>query len=252
MISAPHSDNPAPIQPPHGLEYFYAPPSAVTADTVYIDGDEFAHLTHVMRRREGDVVGVIDGQGMAYVVGITVVQKDRAIGSIRSTHPLLHEHSTPVILAAAILKNPSRFDTLIEKVTEVGIRSVVPLFTERTIPRHARTERWQKLALAAAKQCGRSIIPHIHAPMPIAAYLQESTLHGDRRWILHEEATEEMPPGNTDNPQQMHSLMIGPEGGFTGAEVSLAAEHGYCAVSLGTRRLRSETAAIAAAVRVLM
>ncbi|MBP1690676.1 MAG: rRNA methyltransferase [Bacteroidetes bacterium] len=263
MTSGRHSDPSASSGPPHGLEYFYVDPSAVTGNALHIEDEEYVHLTHVMRRREGDIIGVIDGQGMAYVASITALEKRRATATIQSRHPFLHEHPTPVTLAAAILKNPSRFDTMIEKVTEIGIRSFIPLFTERTIPRHARTERWQKLALAAAKQSGRSIIPRIFAPVSFGAFLDQASYHGVRRWILHEEATDELPQdpamaqaadGLHDAAAQRtdsHTLLIGPEGGFTGEEVALATAHGYRAVSLGTRRLRSETAAIAAAVRVL-
>ena len=264
MTSGRHSDPSAASAPPHGLEYFYVDPPAVSGNILHIEGEEFAHLTHVMRRREGDVIGVIDGQGMAYVVAITALENRSATCAIQSRHPFLHEHPTPVTLAAAILKNPSRFDTMIEKVTEIGIRSFIPLFTERTIPRHARTERWQKLALAAAKQSGRSIIPHIFPPVSFGTFFNQASYHGVRRWILHEEATDELPrdpamPQATDGLHDAaaqradaHTLLIGPEGGFTGEEVALATAHGYRAVSLGTRRLRSETAAIVAAVRVLL
>lgn len=263
MTSERPSDSPAAPGPPHGLEYFFADPSAISGDAVHIEGEEYAHLTHVMRRREGDIIGIIDGQGMAYVVAITALEKRRATGTIQSRHPFLHEHPVAVTLAAAILKNPSRFDTMIEKVTELGIRSFIPLFTERTIPRHARTDRWQKLALAAAKQSGRSVIPHILPAVTFEEFLGQASSHGVRRWILHEEATEELPrdpvqPEATDEPHgalaqnaETHTLLIGPEGGFTDGEVALATARGYRAVSLGTRRLRSETAAIAAAARVL-
>lgn len=252
MISALPSDDAGILRPPHGLEYFYAPPGAIHGGKVRIEGEEYTHLTHVMRRREGDVIGLIDGEGTAYLVTITDLQKRIAVGTIQSTYPMLHEHPVSVTFAVAVLKNPSRFDYLIEKLTEVGIRSFVPLFTARTIPQHARTERWQKLALAAAKQCGRCIIPHIQTPMPFPGFLKRPEYHGMRRWILHEEATEGMPLASGEREGMTESVLIGPEGGFTDEEVASAIASGYRAVSVGARRLRSETAAIAAAVRVLL
>lgn len=252
MTSALPSDTAGQSGPPHGLEYFYAPPGAIAAGTVHIEGEEYTHLTHVMRRREGDVIGVMDGEGTAYLVLLTALQKRAAVGAVQATYPMLHEHPTPVTLAAAVLKNPSRFDYMIEKLTEAGIRTFIPLFTGRTIPHHARTERWQKIALAAAKQCGRCIIPRVQPPAPIGEFLEGSGHHGSRRWILHEEATTDMPVHAGQVGPGGHSIMIGPEGGFTEEEVALAVAHGYSAVSVGPRRLRSETAALAAALRVLL
>lgn len=252
MTSVLPSDTAGQSAPPHGLEYFHAPPGAITAGTVHIEGEEYAHLTHVMRRREGDIIGVMDGEGTAYLVLLTALQKRAALGSIQATYPMLHEHPTPVTLAAAVLKNPSRFDYMIEKLTEAGIRTFIPLFTERTIPRHARTERWQKIALAAAKQCGRCIVPRIQTPASIGEFLEGSGHHGSHRWILHEEATADMPVQSGEVEPGGHSIIIGPEGGFSTEEVALAVRHGYSAVSVGPRRLRSETAALAAALRVLL
>jgi 16S rRNA (uracil1498-N3)-methyltransferase len=163
----------------HGLEYFYAPPGAIAAGVVRIDGDEFAHLSHVMRRTAGDVIGISDGQGTAYTAEITSIEKRMAIAAIRSTHPMLHESASVVILAAAPLKNPSRFDFLIEKATEIGVHSIIPLLTERTIPRHARTDRWQKLALAAMKQSGRCILPDVRDPMTLEALIGQARTPGE-------------------------------------------------------------------------
>jgi 16S rRNA (uracil1498-N3)-methyltransferase len=236
----------------HGLEYFYAPSGAITAGVVRIDGDEFAHLSHVMRRKAGDIIGVSDGRGTAYIAEITSVEKRMAIATVRSSHPMLHEPASVVVLAAALLKNPSRFDFLIEKATEIGVRSIIPLLTERTIPRHARTERWQKLALSAMKQSGRCILPDVRAPMTFDELLKPGNTLGEKRWLFHEAADGAMTASGEASTTGSHLVVIGPEGGFTDEEVRLATQSGFAAIRLGTRRLRSETAAIAAAARFLL
>ena len=236
----------------HGLEYFYAPPGAISAGVVRIDGDEFAHLSHVMRRKPGDVIGVSDGAGTAYTAEITSIEKRMAIASIRSTHPMLHESASIVVLAAALLKNPSRFDFLIEKATEIGVRTIIPLLTERTIPHHARTDRWQKLALAAMKQSGRCILPEVHAPMTFDEMILQAHRLAERQWLLHEAAEGAMTESGEATVAGPHLVVIGPEGGFTDEEVRQATEGGFAAIRLGTRRLRSETAAVAAAARFLL
>src|SRR5712671_4390718 len=143
------------------MDYFYSPHEKITATSVLIDGDEFAHLVHVMRKKEGDEICVVDGNGRAYDVRLESIEKKTATGIIHRAHEHFHEPARNITLAAGILKNPSKFDFLVEKVTELGVKEIFPLRTERTIPHHAKTDRWQKLALAAMKQCGRSYLPRV-------------------------------------------------------------------------------------------
>ena len=100
--------------PPHGLEYFYTPPELVNPPVLQIEAEEFTHLSHVMRRREGDLIGVVDGAGMAYVARLEKMQKHFARCTILSTFPGLHEPSRNLTVAMGVLKNPSRTDTLVE------------------------------------------------------------------------------------------------------------------------------------------
>lgn len=214
---------------------------------IRIDGDEFVHLSHVMRRTPGDIIGIADGQGTAYTAEIVTVEKRMAVCRIRTTHPMLHESPVRVILAAALLKNPSRFDFLIEKATEIGVNAIIPVITDRTIPRHARTDRWQKLALAAMKQSGRCVLPPVHEPVTFPVLMERSASFAAQRWLFHEAAEE---TGIVEAGS--HMVIIGPEGGFTDEEVALAVKNSCAAIRLGPRRLRSETAAIAATARFLL
>src|SRR5437879_6145287 len=141
------------------MDYFYTPPKNISTDSLVLDGEEFAHLIHVMRKNEGDEIRVVDGMGTAYDVRLGAVKKHMVRCNILRTLPNHHEPSRSVTLAVGILKNPSKFDFLVEKATEIGVHEIVPLQTERTIPGHAKVDRWQKLALAAMKQCGRSYLP---------------------------------------------------------------------------------------------
>lgn len=233
---------------PAGLEFFFAPPGAVNAGKVVIEGEEFAHLTHVMRHREGDTIGIVDGAGMAYVAVITGMHKRAAHCTILSSHPGLHEPSRRLTLAIGMLKNPSRFDTAVEKASELGAGMIIPMFTARTIPRHAKIDRWQTIALASMKQCGRSVLPIVTQPATFEEVLQRG--EGDRL-LLHEKAAEPLTSVALPGGTTQCTVCIGPEGGFTDEEVAAAVSHHWRVVSLGTRRLRSETAAIAAAVRLI-
>jgi 16S rRNA (uracil1498-N3)-methyltransferase len=233
---------------PPGLAFFYVPPGAIAGDAAHIEGEEFAHLTQVMRFREGETIGIVDGAGMAYVAEITSIQKHNAVCAVRSTHPNLHEPARHLTLAVGLLKNPSRFEIVVEKCTELGVRKIIPLITARTIQRHARVERWRSIALAAMKQCGRCVLPDI---APLTAF--DALVTGAKGWnvMCHEQASLLFETCATGPALSESTVCIGPEGGFTEAEVAMAGGHGWTVVSMGNRRLRTETAAIVATARLL-
>ncbi len=144
------------------MEYFYVPPSSISPPYLSIDGEEFLHLTHVMRKRPGDEIRVVDGKGHVYDVRIADIVRREARCEITAQRAMENEPAISVTLAAGIVKNGARFDFLVEKATEIGVHAIVPLTTERTIPHHGKTDRWQKLAVAAMKQSGRCVLPLIH------------------------------------------------------------------------------------------
>lgn len=228
------------------MEYFYTPPHLIGRSELTIEGDEFVHLTHVMRKKPGDAIRVVNGVGTAYDATIVGIDRRIARCEITVAHPRLHEPERDLTLGAAILKNSSRFDFLVEKVTELGVNTIVPLLTERTIPRHAKTDRWQKLALAAMKQSGRCILPRVRESTSLSAFLDAAT-PGTLRLIPHEQGDF---PALMDiiRGREFRSALIciGPEGGFADDELKHAQHAGFEPVSLGQRRLRTETACVVA------
>ncbi|HTO94413.1 MAG TPA: 16S rRNA (uracil(1498)-N(3))-methyltransferase [Bacteroidota bacterium] len=230
------------------MEYFYAPPPAITPPTLTIAGEEFSHLTHVMRMREGDVLRVVDGAGHAYDAVIASIGRHEAACRITAAHDRLHEPARNVTLGAGLLKNPSRFDYLVEKAVEIGVARIVPLLTERTIPRQGKRERWQKLCVAAMKQSGRCVLPRVDDPLPFGKFIAGCTV--PVKLIPHQDAAEPLgaaAPGGAEAA----ALCIGPEGGFSDAEIDAARAAGFRPVSLGERRLRAETAALVACAMLI-
>ncbi len=232
-------------------EYFFSPPSLVSQDTLLIEGDEFAHLTHVMRKHVNDTIRVVDGQGTVYDAVITEIRARSARCAITARHRLIREPGREVILAVGMLKNFARFDFIVEKATELGVRSIHPLLTERTIPHHARTERWQKLALAAMKQSERCVLPGIFPASRFSDFIR-SQAPTALKLIADEQVTSpSIPEVVRSAGTQTVVVCIGPEGGFSNGETSEAVKGGFTMVSLGPRRLRTETAAIVAIAYVL-
>jgi len=230
------------------MEYFYVPPDCIHGDQVTVEGDEFVHLTHVMRKESGDQIWIVDGVANAYEATIREITRRTALCTIFRHEVRLHESPVDVILGAGILKNSARFDFLVEKATELGVRRIVPLQTERTIPRHAKCERWQKLALAAMKQSGRCILPSVGPLTRLQDFVNEVKT-GARCFMLHEQFRTPLPPA--DVAEGTIAVCVGPEGGFSAEEAEEALMAGFQLAGLGPRRLRTETAAIAAMSRLL-
>jgi 16S rRNA (uracil1498-N3)-methyltransferase len=232
------------------MDCFYTRPDKITKDYLVVDGEEFAHLTHVMRRNVGDSIMVVDGAGTAYDVKIDEMGNRMARCAITARHRMLHEPSVTVTLGAAILKNSSNFDFLVEKTTELGVSAIVPLRTERSIPRHAKVGRLQKIALAAMKQSGRCVLPKVCELTDFTDFLR--TQVAELNIIPHERTqSPTMKEILAGKSVKSVSLCIGPEGGFSGEEIEAAMKKGYMPVSLSARRLRTETAAIIATALAL-
>ena len=237
------------------MDYFYTPPHLVARDLLVIEGDEFTHLTHVMRKNVGDTLRVVDGTGIAYDAVVTSLEKRAARCKIHEKYVRLNEPEIDMTLAVGLLKNAAKFDFLIEKTTELGVSSVIPLLTERTIPRHARVERWEKLALAAMKQSCRCMVPKVCPPMTFTNFVL-ATHESSLRVIFHGKANmpfHALTPDRTQHQQvPAVTICIGPEGGFSDDEVELATTAGFIPVNLGTRRLRTETAAIVSIAALML
>jgi 16S rRNA (uracil1498-N3)-methyltransferase len=234
------------------MDYFYCSAEKISGDMLIIDGEEFNHLVHVMRKKEGDEVRVVDGQGTAYDVRLGVLKKRTVKGTIFNVYRHHHEPSVSVTLGVGILKNPSKFDFLVEKATELGVNEIVPLKTERTIPEHAKTDRWHKLALAAMKQCGRSYLPNITSLTTLDECMDRHSTF-DCKLIAHEDVDHSsFIERSTIASSTSIIVLIGPEGGFTDEEIERAVVKRFTPISLGERRLRTETAAIVAAMMILL
>lgn len=206
--------------------------------------DKARYLSVVLRCVPGDRLEIIDGRGKAYEA--TVSRRAGAevfitIGSEKAASP---ELSVPLILCQGILKG-EKMDLVIQKATELGVREIIPLVTERSIVRETRkVGRWAKIAEEAAEQSGRAVIPRIHEPASFADALRA----GRGRCLIFWEGgglpLREALSGPSSPSDSALVLFVGPEGGFTSDEVRQAQAQGASAATLGGRILRAETAAI--------
>jgi 16S rRNA (uracil1498-N3)-methyltransferase len=230
------------------MDYFFVHEQDLHGRWLELRGDEYKHLARVLRKKPGEHIMVTDGNDRMYEAIIRSVDSTVARCEIVDVKHRQNEPKIDVTVAISLLKNPGRFDVFVEKATEFGVRAIIPLRCERTIPEHEKHSRLEKIAFAAMKQCGRSYLPRIGLLTPFETLVQHSPEY-DLRLIPHERTEQSQFIGAVlqHHPTAKRILIaVGPEGGFTEAEIELAVANGFVPISLGPRRLRSESAAISA------
>ncbi len=244
-------------------------PGGFAGDCVTVRGRDALHMLKVLRMSEGDRFVALDGRGgawLAEVVSRTTAAGRHAGGVARPGEPSV---TGRIVSEASLAPEPScrvtiyqsiprgdRMEFVVQKCTEVGVHSIVPIISERTVVRPgdratARVERWRKIAREAAEQCGRRLVPTIGdvctlddirpAPGSLLLVLWEGA---DSRTRLVD-----APVVGRGSPEV--GIVVGPEGGFSEGEVGILAGRGGVCVSLGPRILRTETAGLVAAALVL-
>lgn len=228
---------------------FHIDPERIQDNTLEF-GEEEAHHLRVRRIQPGDVIDAIDGAGTAYRVRLVRLDQHGALGEIIESRPEAGESDCRLHLAAAMIKG-QRFDMVVEKATEIGVHAIHPLITSRGIVRgEGKIDRWQRVARAAAKQCGRSRIPDIHAALPLRKVTEafSAAVTGILVADPHADASlEGIWPAQT----REIALFVGPEGGLDDDELACLQTHGARSFVWGDRILRADTAAIVLSALVL-
>jgi 16S rRNA (uracil1498-N3)-methyltransferase len=219
--------------------------TSLDASIVEIDEKESHHAAHVLRLAPGDEVSLFDGQGRAHRGRILQMTGARVRVEVGTALPS-NESPLRLTLAVAIPKGDT-MSLIVQKLTELGIASIRPLVAERTEPTKAaaakRLERWQRIVLEAAKQCGRSAVPDLSPPLSLEELLEAHS--GQTFWMAHPDATPLTPERLADERQP--TVIIGPEGGWSPRELEVAQAASVEQFAIGPRTLRVETAVIAAA-----
>ena len=208
-----------------------------------IEGKKGHHLARVLRVRPGERGTAVATQ-RAYDVEVMAVRGERVTARLLSEAPAPAEPATSVTLLQAGLPNPD-FDAVIEAGTQVGISRFVAVQADRSVshPPAARVTRWRVIAESAAEQSHRGIVPVVDGPMTLSAAI--ASVEGARLLALEPSAV--LPLFGALDGSRRYAIATGPEGGWTGAELTLLDSRGAIAVNLGPRILRARLAPIIAA-----
>jgi 16S rRNA (uracil1498-N3)-methyltransferase len=218
---------------------------------ISLTGKEANHIRNVLRMKLGDRMSVMDGKGHLFEAIIEEIHRKDVLVSIIKTLPDLVPSPIQIHLAQALIKSRP-MDLLIQKATELGVISITPYFSDRTDVRISRDrlsrkmEHWVEIMKSACKQSGRLKLPTLSFPQAFEALIGNAPHQGTLKLLLWEAEKEADLKGLLRSlGKQRHIVaMVGPEGGFTPREIRLAEDAGFRIVSLGSRILRSETAAI--------
>ena len=269
------------------MELFYS--KDISAGGRVLDSEESGHCVKVLRHRAGDTIHVVDGHGLLYDCTITDANPRAVAFTVDRWVENYGSHDYWLEMAVCPPKNIDRFEWFAEKATEIGVDRITPLFGDYSERKVFKGERIERILVSAAKQSHKGTIPDLAPATTVKDYLQqprdglklicycdEATGKVDIKEVLssglsharqnlsnrrdsglknlplHQASAQPVIPGSDRVSLPMITIMIGPEGDFSRAEVALALEQGWQPVSLGDSRLRIETAAIVATAAVYL
>jgi 16S rRNA (uracil1498-N3)-methyltransferase len=224
----------------------FVPPDRMRATPITVTGEEHHHLARVLRARPGDAVTLFDGAGAELEARVVRVGRaETELAPRPGGRPEAAPAGAPLVLLTAVPRG-GRMDFLVQKCSELGVSRIVPIIAARSVgrPEPGRRARWEKIAREAARQCGRADVPVVDAPATLAAALAAPELP-ERRLVLSPSPAGRSLRALLPDPAAT-ALLVGPEGGLAAGESEAAAAAGFVPVSLGSRILRVETAAIVA------
>ncbi|MEG6520769.1 16S rRNA (uracil(1498)-N(3))-methyltransferase [Desulfotomaculum sp. 1211_IL3151] len=237
---------------------FFVQPEQINSDTALIKGPDVKHISRVLRMAVGDSLTLLDGRGNVYLAEIVEINKEEVQCKILEQQTANSEPKIQVTLVQGLPKG-DKMETIIQKCTELGVSRVIPLAAARSVVKldankaADRQQRWQRVAMEAAKQCRRAGIPEVHRVSDWDTILAK--LPPDALVLMPWEAEKSQSLGEilrqkTVAPPEVY-IFIGPEGGFEDDEAQRLKDKGYHLVTLGNRILRTETAGPAALTMVL-
>ncbi len=221
-----------------------------------IDGQDAHHISKVLRLQVGDKIIVISPDGQAGTAQIIEIAAEGIRLFLEGTLEEAKEAPIQIYLAQGLPKS-DKMDYIIQKAVELGVSAIFPIQMDHSVvhydnaKRKSRVERWQKISLEAAKQCGRSIVPSIE---PIQSLAELFSKISDEIVIimLYEGQTKMgIKKALAEKSAKTYLLLVGPEGGFSNQELIISQKHGALVVTMGSRILRTETASLAALAMIM-
>lgn len=228
---------------------FFSPIKLSIGQHALLSENAATHATRVLRLKVGDSLTLFNGDGYDYFCELISLKKSEVMTIVKAQH-LVNNVSCLNIQLLQGISSGERMDYTIQKAVELGVNSIQPLATERSVVKlnqdraEKRLHHWQNIAISACEQCGRALIPQVHAPLAIAEWLSRNPANNITRIQLNPIGAKKL--SELTKPTGEIQLLIGAEGGLSAGEIKLVSQHNFHSVVLGPRILRTETAALSA------
>jgi 16S rRNA (uracil1498-N3)-methyltransferase len=228
----------------------FVPAAQVVAGEAALSSEQLHYLRTVLRLAEGDEVEVFDGEGARFRARLDG-------GALRLGEALPRGTARVDVVLVQSLAKGEKMDLVVQKATELGAARIVPLAAERAVVRldgargAARAERWRRVAQEASRQCGRADVPRVDEALAWEGVFRLLREEPERRGVLLDPEEKSLRLGQAVRGADRLLIAVGPEGGFSRAEIAAARANGLVAAGLGPLVLRSETAGLAALTVIL-
>ena len=235
---------------------FHVPDVTSASERVALPDDEAEHLVRVLRLGVGDEIDVIDGRGGLWRAEVVQAGKKSAAVRPLQSLPPARELRAQLTLVLSVLKG-DKMDDVVRDAVMLGVTAIHPVVSERSevslaaMARSNRIARWERIAVSSAKQCGRAVVPPVHAATPLDWYWGEHTDAARIVCVEPSAALGDIVPVHKVGPAPAVHLVVGPEGGWSVTEIAAAHDSGAILMSLGARTLRADAVPIVALTALL-
>ncbi len=225
------------------MQLFYNSEITETTEQFSFSKEESKHVTKVLRKKEGDILNITNGKGWLFKAEISIANIKNCIATIVSKE-LQPKHKYNLHFAVAPTKMNDRYEWFLEKATEIGIDSITPVFCNHSERKFIKQERFEKIIQSAMKQSLNCYLPKLNEAIKFNDFIKQD--FSGQLFIAHCEETDRKSLKAELKPNKEVTILIGPEGDFSVKEIETAIQNKFIPVTLGTTRLRTETAAIVA------
>lgn len=230
--------------------------SAPLATEMFIHGQDAHHISRVLRLQVGDTIVVVAPDGQTGIAKIKEFATDQVALILQEA--IIEQREAPVnVYLAQGLPKSDKMDYIVQKAVELGIKAIYPIQMEHSVvqydptKKNARRERWQKLSVEAAKQCGRTLVPTVEPIQSLAELFADLPEQIVVIMLYEGQASQGLKQVLAEKSAASYLVLVGPEGGFSAKEVALCQEQGACIVTIGPRILRTETASLAGVAMIM-
>ncbi len=226
------------------LPYFYDSSVAAVNTNLILSEDASKHCVQVLRMKEGDKLQLTNGKGGLFTASI--IQADKKHSSVLIEEATFQpQPDKNICIAVSLLKNAARWEWFLEKAVEMGVQQIIPLLCERTEKQHYKKERLHNIVVSAMLQSRQLWLPQLHQPTSLYEVVNNSHSFSQKLIAHCRDDVNKIPLQIAQNGNNTQ-ILIGPEGDFSEKEIAAALQNNYRPVSLGSTRLRTETAGVVA------